>query len=145
MREPDRNAVLNPSTGCALPRVLIIEDNPLQRDVYTKLLYYNGFDVDFAADAESGLRIAVENPLDAILVDVILPAMNGLEAISILKSNPATAHVPVIAFSAYDVDMHNVKRSGADDFVAKPLTGDVLVRAIRRFIGWGDVESARDN
>lgn len=119
-----------------MPRVLIIEDNALQRDVYTKLLYYNGFDVDFAADAESGVRTAIENPPDAVLVDVILPTMDGLEAVAILKNNPKTAHVPVIAMSAYDVDMNKVKRSGADDFVTKPLTGDVLVRAIRRFIGW---------
>jgi len=121
-----------------VPIVLVIEDDPLQRDIYKSLLYYNGFDVEIAPDAESGLTSAFEQHPDAILVDVVLPRMNGLDATALFKNSPTTAHVPVICMSAYDIDMHKVKRAGADDFLKKPIAGDALVRSIRRFIGWDD-------
>jgi twitching motility two-component system response regulator PilH len=120
-------------------RILLVEDDPDQREVYEALLYYNGFDVLVAADGESGLRSAIEEKPDAILMDVMLPGLNGLAASSLIHSNPDTAHIPIICMSAYDVMKEQVLRSGANDLLPKPITGDALVRTIRRYIGWDDV------
>jgi CheY-like chemotaxis protein len=119
-----------------VPKVLVIEDDPLQREVYTKLLFYNGFDVEFAEDGSAGMAAAHATKPDAILVDVILPGMDGLAVVSLRRNSHDTAHIPIIAMSAYDIDERRVKSAGANDFLRKPLSGDVLVRAIRRFIGW---------
>ena len=123
-----------------MTRVLVIEDDHELCEIYSKLLYYNGFDVDCAANAEAGLALIDANLPDVILVDVSLPGMDGLLATSVLKNTPATSALPVIAISAYDVPLDAVRRAGADDFLRKPLTGDVMVRAIRRLIGWSDTD-----
>jgi twitching motility two-component system response regulator PilH len=120
-------------------RILLVEDDPDQREVYEALLYYNGFDVLVAADGESGLRSAIEEKPDAILIDIMLPGLNGLAAASLIHSNPDTAQIPIICMSAYDVMYEQVVRSGANEFLPKPVSGDALVRAIRRYIGWDDV------
>lgn len=124
-----------------MPKVLVIEDDPLQRDVYTKLLYYNGFDVEPAADGETGLTAAHEMHPDAILVDMVLPGLNGLAVCSFLRGAADTAQIPIIAMSAYDVNEHQVRLAGANDFLHKPVTGDMLVRTIRRYVGWDDRSS----
>ncbi len=120
--------------------MLVIEDDAEQCEIYSKLLYYNGFEVDCAANAEDGLALVDTRLPDIILVDVILPGMDGLLATSVLKNTPATADIPVITFSAYDVPLSAIRRSGADDFLRKPLLGDAMVRAIRRLIGWSGDE-----
>ena len=124
-------------TGGGMSKILVIEDDPSQRDVYTKLLYYNGFDVDFADDAETGLRLAQTIRPDVVLIDVVLPgSVNGLVATSMLKRDPDLTGVRVICMSAYDIDDAAVRNAGADDYLRKPIPGDVLVRAIRHFTGW---------
>jgi CheY-like chemotaxis protein len=124
-----------------VPRILVIEDDALQRDIYTKLLYYNGFDVEFATDGETGVAAAQALKPDAILVDIVLPGLNGIEVVSYLRSLPGTAQTPIICMSGYDVDEAQLRRAGANEFLHKPLAGDVLVRAIRRYIGWQDAEN----
>lgn len=121
-----------------MARVLLIEDNPEQSEIYSKLLYYNGFETDCATTAEEGLLIVEARPPDVILVDVGLPGIDGLLATTLFKHTPSTESIPVICFSAYDVPPGAIRRAGADDFLRKPLTGDVMVRAIRRLIGWHD-------
>jgi CheY-like chemotaxis protein len=120
-------------------RVLLVEDDPDQREVYEALLYYNGFDVLIAVDGESGLRTAIEERPDAIVIDVMLPGLSGLTASSLIHNNPDTAHIPIICISAYDVMQEQVLRSGANELLPKPVSGDALVRAIRRYIGWEGV------
>ncbi|HEY0674042.1 MAG TPA: response regulator, partial [Longimicrobiales bacterium] len=73
-----------------MARILVIEDDPHQRQLYTTLLYYNGFDTDEASSAEAGIAAARQNRPDAVLVDVRLPGMNGLQLANLLKQTPAT-------------------------------------------------------
>jgi DNA-binding response OmpR family regulator len=122
-----------------VPRILVIEDDPQQREIYTKLLHYNGFDVEFAEDGETGLVAAHAMRPDAILVDLVLPGMNGLSVVSFLREAADTAQIPIITMSAYDMDAHRVRSAGANEFLRKPVAGDVLVRAIRRYIGSNDI------
>jgi CheY-like chemotaxis protein len=121
-----------------VPKVLVIEDNPEHREIYSSLLYYNGFDVDHARTAEEGFRIARARKPDVILVDIMLPGIDGLRATTYFKTDPLTADVPVICISAHPVPPSKVQQAGADDYLRKPLTGDVMVRSIRNLIGWDD-------
>ncbi|HEY0671929.1 MAG TPA: response regulator [Longimicrobiales bacterium] len=121
-----------------MPRVLVIEDDPEQCEIYSRLLYYNGFDVECAASAEAGVLMAEASLPDVIMLDVILPGMDGLRATSLLKNSPRTARIPIIIFSAHDISPDAVRRARGDDFLRKPLRGDVMVRAIRKLIGWQD-------
>jgi CheY-like chemotaxis protein len=117
----------------------LIEDDPDQREIYEQLLYYNGFDVHSAPDGETGVTLAREHKPDAILADVILPRMTGLEAASILQQDPRTSHIPIICLSAHDVSVRRAHEAGAVEMLRKPVDGATLVRVIRRYIGWEDV------
>lgn len=121
-----------------MARILLIEDNDQQRELYATLLYYNGFDVEQAATAESGMAAAHRQHPDLIMIDYMLPGMDGLYAAKLLKDSPATADVPIICFSAYDVPMSAIRRAGVDGYMRKPLFGDTLVRGIRNLIGWDE-------
>jgi CheY-like chemotaxis protein len=121
-----------------MPRVLIVEDDPDQREVYAALLYYNGFDVLQADTAGRGMELARQDQPDAILMDVILPDMDGIVATELLKAAPETAGIPVICMTAYNISPERVIAAGCLDLLHKPVGGHVLVKAIRRQIGWID-------
>jgi CheY-like chemotaxis protein len=119
-------------------RILVIEDDAAQRDVFTQLLYYNGFDVEHAPDAENGIKLALSTRPDVIIMDVMLASsgMDGLAATSMFKSSPTIGKIPIICMSAYDVDTRMVRRAGADEFLRKPFAAETLVKAVRRYTGW---------
>lgn len=119
-----------------LARVLVIEDNADQREVYSSLLYYNGFDVDQAATAEDGFLIIQQRRPDVILTDIRLPGIDGIEALSRFHGMPHMAETPVICMSAFDYGQNTVFSAGAVDFLRKPFGGEVMVRAIRKLTGW---------
>jgi CheY-like chemotaxis protein len=122
-------------------KVLLVEDNEDDVEVYRALLYYNGFDVIVAKDGPSGIDMAFSHKPAAILIDVMMPGMNGLVAAQRIHENPETAHIPIICMSAYDVSVNMVKHAGAVGLLPKPVSGDILVRTIRKYIGWHDAES----
>ncbi len=124
-----------------MARVLLIEDDPEQREIYRLLLYYNGFEVLTAEDGVIGVSMAQEVKPDVILADVMLPRLNGLIAARVIKSNPATAQIPIVCMSAYDVDANQVVNSGAQELLVKPVSGDKLVRVLRKYVGWDPIQS----
>ena len=124
--------------GWNMAKVLLVEDDEAQREFYETLLYYNGFDVITAEDGPSGVDCALREAPDAIILDIMLPGMSGLLVAQSLHTNPATSHIPIICTSAYDVTDDMIRPTGATDFLRKPVPGDVLVRTIRRHIGWND-------
>ena len=128
-----------------MARVLLIEDSEVQRDLYRDLLYYNGFDVVVAEDAKAGIAFALDEKPDAILIDVMLPGMNGLIATQNLTRNPLTSHIPIICMSAYDVSEQMVRHSGARELLPKPVSGDVLVRVLRRYLKQRDAQNPPTN
>ncbi len=127
----------------AMARVLIVEDDPDQREVYAALLYYNGFDVLQAGTAGRGVELARQDRPDAILMDVILPDMDGIAATTLLRAAPETAKIPVICMTAFDVGLERATAAGCQDLLRKPVNGHTLVKAIRRQIGWLDTERVR--
>ena len=113
-----------------MPRILVIDDNADDRTIMSALLYYNGFDVDEASCAADGVQLAGARMPDAIVMDVIMPGVNGLLATEILKSIPATAHVPVLCVSGNDIPARNAEACGAMRFMRKPLEPASFVNAI---------------
>lgn len=103
--------------------VLIVEDDPDQRRFLERMLAGSGWRVVAAADGEAGLLVAAEQRPDAIVLDIMMPKLNGYQACRRLKMDPATTAIPVIIATAKDqpADEFWAKEVGADDFLAKPL------------------------
>ena len=106
-----------------MAKVLVVEDNPANMTLATFLLQSAGHTVLSARDAETGIALArVEQP-DLILMDIQLPGMDGLEATALLKSDPSTRAIPVIALTALAMkgDEQRILAAGCDGYIAKPL------------------------
>ncbi|MFZ8951960.1 MAG: phosphate regulon transcriptional regulator PhoB [Alphaproteobacteria bacterium] len=106
------------------PTVLLVEDEPAQREVLVYNLGAEGFDVITADNGEDGLLLVEENHPDLIILDWMIPQLSGLEVCRRLKSNPKTRQIPVIMLSARAEDVDRVRglETGADDYVVKPYS-----------------------
>lgn len=115
-----------------MARILIIEDNPANMKLASLLLRNAGHAVHCAADAESGLILARAEGPDLILMDVQLPGMDGFTATALLKRDPVTAAIPVIALTsmAMKADQERSQVAGCDAYIAKPLRYKELYAAI---------------
>jgi two-component system, cell cycle response regulator DivK len=104
-------------------RVLIVEDNEMNRDMLSRRLQRAGFEVVTAVDGEEGLRLAQAQSPDIILMDMSLPVMDGWEATRRLKAVGATRQIPVIALSAHAMagDREKALAAGCDDYDVKPV------------------------
>jgi CheY-like chemotaxis protein len=104
-------------------KVLIVEDNPVNLGLATLLLEQAGFEVIVAGTAEEGIVLAHTETLDVIVMDIGLPGMDGLEATRILKADPETQDIPVLAATAHAMtrDEETTLAAGCDGYVSKPL------------------------
>jgi two-component system cell cycle response regulator DivK len=112
--------------------VLIVEDNPANMKLSSLLVRNAGHAVLCAVDAETGLTLARSEDPDLILMDVQLPGMDGLTATALLKDDPATATIPVIALSALAMksDQEKSRAAGCDAYIVKPLRYHELYAAM---------------
>ncbi|MBQ2638372.1 response regulator transcription factor [Candidatus Saccharibacteria bacterium] len=108
-------------------RILYVEDEQLLADAVTHLLKKSGINVDWAADGEEGLRLAKKPVYDAIVLDIMLPKMSGLEILEVIRKQGIKT--PVIMLSALSEVEDKVKglEIGADDYLAKPFKTNELV------------------
>jgi two-component system cell cycle response regulator DivK len=115
-----------------MPTVLIIEDNVANMKLASLLLTHARHRVLCAMDAETGLTLARTELPDLILMDIQLPGMDGLTATAILKEDPVTAAIPVIALTAMAMkeDQEKSRSAGCDAYIAKPLRYMALYAAI---------------
>lgn len=122
-----------------MAKVLIIEDNAANMKLATLLLRNVRHDVLCAADAETGVTMARAELPDLILMDIQLPGMDGLAATALLKKDPATAAIPVIALTAMAMkeDQEKSKIAGCDAYIAKPLRYAELYAAIDALLASG--------
>jgi CheY-like chemotaxis protein len=117
-------------------KILLVEDNEMNRDMLTRRLQRHGFAVSCAHDGSAGVAMAVtENP-HLILMDVALGEMDGWEATQLIKANPATATIPVIALTAHALASDRAKsvEVGCSDFDTKPVDLQRLLGKIRAFL-----------
>jgi two-component system, cell cycle response regulator DivK len=115
-----------------MPRILVIEDNPANMKLASLLLRNAGHEALCAVDAESGLTLARARQPDLILMDIQLPGMDGLAATALLKADPATARIPIIALTAMAMkeDREKTRAAGCNAYIAKPLRYQELYAAI---------------
>ena len=118
-------------------RVLLVEDNPINREVAGEMLAGAGLQFDVATDGVEGLSMASANAYELILMDVQMPRMDGLQATRAIRAQPHLARLPVLAMTANDSpdDRRACAEAGMNDFVAKPVDPDQLYRTLLRWIG----------
>ena len=106
-----------------MAKILLVEDNEMNRDMLSRRLERRGFTVIIAADGGVGVELARSSAPDLILMDMSLPVIDGWEATRILKADPATAKIPVIALTAHAMaeDRAKAMAAGCDDFDTKPV------------------------
>ncbi len=120
----------------ARPSVLVIDDSEVNRRVAAAMLAPAGYEVREAGDAESGLRMARESPPDAILMDVRMPGMDGIEATAALRADPRTRGVPIVAVSAHAMpgDGERCLAAGCDAYLTKPVARHELLRTVEELL-----------
>jgi two-component system cell cycle response regulator DivK len=127
-----------------MAKILIIEDNPANMKLASLLMRHAGHTVLCALDAESGLTLARADQPDLIMVDIQLPGMDGLAATALLKQDPATAAIPVIALTAMAMkaDREKSRLAGCDAYIAKPLRYKELYAAIDTLLARREPQAA---
>ncbi|MCC7416734.1 MAG: response regulator [Acidobacteria bacterium] len=129
------------------PRVLLVDDYPDAREMYSEYLQFSGFEVVEAGNGMEALQRALDSPPDIILMDLSLPVMDGWEATRRLKADPRTAQIPVVALTGHALAgiSEGARKAGCDAFVTKPCLPDELVREIRRILDTSPSSAARKN
>ncbi|MBN1836692.1 MAG: response regulator [Spirochaetales bacterium] len=124
------------STAGAPGRVLVVDDEPLNRKLIRSFLDLEGIEVIEANDAESGLALARSQSPGLILLDLQLPGMSGLEALAALKRDDATREIPVVILSAGSLerDTESLREAGAAGLLLKPFSGKELLERVRAFL-----------
>jgi CheY-like chemotaxis protein len=118
-------------------RILVVDDDPRLLHVVSMYLTIEGYEVATANDGEEALRHVDERPPDLIILDVMMPGMDGLEACRRLKRDPGTRSIPVLMFTALsrEEDIEEGRSAGADRFINKPFSLIGLQAVIRGFLG----------
>lgn len=106
-----------------MPRILLVEDNELNRDMLARRLERKGYEVVLAGDGETGIDLARSGRIALVLMDMSLPVLDGWEATRRLKADPATQGVPIIALTAHAMagDRERAIEAGCDDYDSKPV------------------------
>lgn len=117
-------------------RILVVEDNELNRDMLSRRLGRKGFDVMLAADGREGVELARTGNPDLILMDMRLPDLDGWHVTQLLKEDAATRRIPVIALTAHaaDRDRATALQAGCDDFDTKPVEMNRLLGKIEALL-----------
>ena len=117
-------------------KILLVEDNEMNRDMLSRRLLRRGYEVVIAQDGESGLAMAHSETPDLILMDMSLPILDGWEATRRLKADTATSHIPVIALTAHAMssDRDKALEAGCDDYDTKPIELPRLVEKIEALL-----------
>lgn len=122
-----------------MAKVLLVEDNELNRDMLSRRLLRRGYDVSIAVDGQQGVDLAASERPDIILMDMSLPVLDGWDATRKLKSQPDTQAIPVIALTAHAMasDRERAIEAGCDDYDTKPVELPRLLEKIERLLGDG--------
>ena len=119
-----------------MKQILIIEDEQDIIDLLEFNLRKDGFEVSSAKSGEDGLRFARSKLPDIILLDLMLPGINGLDICKLLKTDPKTGHIPIIMLTAKneEVDIVTGLEVGADDYITKPFSPKVVIARLRALL-----------
>ncbi len=114
--------------------ILIVDDSPTELHVMQQMLQRHGFETVIAEDGEAGLRLAAERRPDLILMDVVMPGINGFQATRELSRNPATSAIPVVMVTTKGEKTDRIwgMRQGAVAYLVKPVAESELVEGVRQ-------------
>ncbi|MEX2325530.1 MAG: response regulator [Gemmatimonadaceae bacterium] len=123
--------------GTPLAKILLVEDNEMNRDMLSRRLERKGYQVVLACDGQAGVDMAAAEAPDLILMDMSLPVFDGWEATRRIKAAPATRHVPVIALTAHAMsgDRDKAIEAGCNDYDTKPIDLARLLGKIESLLG----------
>jgi two-component system, cell cycle response regulator DivK len=119
-----------------MAKILLVEDNEMNRDMLSRRLGRRGYHVVVAADGEQGIRLAKAEAPDLILMDMSLPVLDGWEATRQLKAAPETQCIPIIALTAHAMagDREKALDAGCNDYDTKPIAFPRLLEKIQAFL-----------
>ena len=120
-------------------KILLVEDNELNRDMLSRRLQKRGYEVVMAVDGETGVSMAQSEAPGLILMDMSLPGIDGWEATRRIKAQAATRHIPIVALTAHALPGERDKAlvAGCDDFDTKPIDLPRLLQKIETLLGQG--------
>ncbi len=120
-----------------MSKILLVEDNEMNRDMLSRRLIRKNYDVVCAVDGAEGVAMAVSGSPDLILMDMSLPVIDGWEATRRIKADEATRSIPVIALTAHamDGDEQKARAAGCDDYDTKPIELPRLLGKIEALLG----------
>jgi CheY-like chemotaxis protein len=126
-------------------KILVVEDNEMNRDMLSRRLERRGYQVVSAVDGQQGVDIARSEPPDLILMDMSLPVLDGWEATRQLKAALETRTIPIIALTAHAMssDRDKALAAGSDDYDTKPIELPRLLEKIEALLGQGRAASPR--
>jgi CheY-like chemotaxis protein len=126
-----------------MSKVLIAEDNPVNRELLRELLETRGFSVAEACDGEEALREIEKTRPDILLLDLDMPVLDGFATVRQIRENPSLASLPVLAVTAYAMqgDREKVLASGFDGYLSKPIQSRLLFEELDRFLGKQSAEA----
>jgi len=119
-----------------MQKILLVEDNEMNRDMLSRRLQRKGYFIVIAQDGEQGFSLACSEEPDLILMDISLPLMDGCEVTRRLKANPRTCHIPIIVLTAHALVTDRVRafNAGCDDYDTKPVDFVRLSEKIENFL-----------
>ncbi len=119
-----------------MPKILLVEDNEMNRDMLSRRLKRRGYEVVIAIDGAAGVAMAKSETPNLILMDMSLPVMDGWEATRNIKSDPQTCSIPTIALTAHAMfgDREKALKAGCDDYDTKPIELSRLLKKIEAFL-----------
>ena len=122
-----------------MPKILLVEDNEMNRDMLSRRLQRKGYEVALAVDGQSGVEMAQAQKPDLVLMDMSLPVLDGWEATRRLKVDARTQHIPVIGLTAHAMssDREKALEAGCDDYDTKPIEMPRLLGKIEALLSGG--------
>lgn len=123
-----------------MAKILLVEDNEMNRDMLSRRLARRGFEVVVAVDGREGVTAAQRESPDVILMDMSLPVTDGWEATRLIRAGAGTAHIPVIALTAHAMagDRDKALEAGCNDYDTKPVELERLLEKIARLLDGRD-------
>jgi CheY-like chemotaxis protein len=124
-----------------MPKILLVEDNEMNRDMLSRRLERRGYQVIIAIDGQQGVEMALSETPDLILMDMSLPVIDGWEATRRIKADERTQRIPTIALTAHAMqgDEQKAKDAGCDDYDVKPVELPRLVAKMEALLGGAPV------
>jgi CheY-like chemotaxis protein len=128
-------------------KVLIAEDNAINRELLRELLETRGYTVDEACDGQVALRMIEQTRPDILLLDIGMPVLDGFAVVRKIRENPRLATLPVLAVTAFAMqgDREKILNSGFDGYLSKPVNAALLVEELKRLVPKGEGRSTPPN